>query len=92
MSLVAIYDTPQRRILLTADWAPGSPRDQSMIVHELVHHAQALLGRRHDCPQAREEEEAYRLQKEWLQGSGGDLKSEFGIDGLTLLVLTTCGF
>ena len=89
LDAVALYDGDRRRILLRTHWDPADVIDQSIIVHEIVHHAQKLSGRRLSCPSAGEAE-AYDLQAKWLNASGMDLKTAFGIDALTRLVLVNC--
>jgi hypothetical protein len=46
-------------------WAAGDIADQSVLIHELVHDAQDLGGRRYECTGQREQE-AYRLQNAFL--------------------------
>ncbi len=62
----------------------------SILVHEMVHHAQNLAGMKAECPQARERM-AYEAQQRWLSRFGVDMAEAFGIDGFTLLVFTSCG-
>lgn len=84
-----LYDREGGRILLAAPHDPADPLSQSIVVHELVHHAQAVTGRTFACP-AEAEKQAYGLQEKWLRGFGHDLES-VGVGGLTLLLLTHCG-
>ena len=87
---VALYESATATIYLSAAFVPDNPLSQSVIVHELVHHAQAVAGLRYACPQAAEKV-AYDIQQEWLGQYGLDLKQAFGIDGLTRFILTNCG-
>lgn len=88
--VVAIYDDEARTIYLPHDWTGATPAEISVLVHEMVHHAQNLSRAKFDCPQARERQ-AYEAQGRWLADSGSDLAVSFGIDGFSLLVLTNCG-
>jgi hypothetical protein len=88
--VVAFYDTPGHAIYLPSGWSGATPGELSVLVHEMVHHAQAEAGRRFACP-AERERQAYDAQAHWLALFGADLESEFGIDRMFLLVATTCG-
>lgn len=87
--VLAFYDEPGGKIYLTDGWRAGSPAHTSILVHELVHHLQHLKGEEYACPAAREKL-AYQAQADWLSVFNKTLESEFGIDGLTLLVRTNC--
>lgn len=88
--IVAFYDTLARTIYLPSGWSGSTPGELSVLVHEMVHHAQAEAGRRFACP-AESERQAYDAQARWLALFGSDLESEFGINRMFLLVATTCG-
>ncbi|MGB8621846.1 MAG: DUF6647 family protein [Paracoccaceae bacterium] len=90
LEIVAFYDTPARAIYLPSGWTGATPGELSVLVHEMVHHAQAEAGRRFACP-AERERQAYDAQARWLALFGSDLSREFGIDRLFLLLATTCG-
>jgi hypothetical protein len=76
---VAAY-VPGQIIVNHVIWDPDSIRSQSYVVHELVHHAQALSGKRYPC-QAAKEREAYVLQNRWLSERGEDpIVSDYWID------------
>jgi hypothetical protein len=90
LDVVAIYDDEARTIRLPEGWTGGSPAEMSVLVHEMVHHAQNLSGRRFACPGEREAE-AYMIQERWLALFGETLEGAFGIDPMTRLVLTRCG-
>ena len=87
---IAVYDPYAKAILLPRGWSGATPREQSMLVHEMVHHLQATAGLHYACPNEREKL-AYAAQDAWLRRSGTTIEREFGIDGLSLLVRTTCG-
>ena len=89
LDLVALYDDATRTIYLAEGWTGATPRESSVLVHEMTHHVQSLAGRRYGCG-AEREAEAYALQDRWLARSGETLETAFEIDALTLLVLTHC--
>jgi hypothetical protein len=88
--VVAVYDDDAQAIYLRRDWTGQTPAETSILVHEMVHHAQNLAGTKFECPQAREKL-AYEAQERWLTQFGSDLGKDFEIDGFTLLVRTSCG-
>ncbi len=67
---IAAY-LPGHIIINNIMWDPESMRSRSYLVHEMVHHAQTLSGRRYPCHNARERE-AYLLQNRWLVEHGDD--------------------
>lgn len=88
--LVAMYDRANAVILTSVSTDTNEPLLQSVLVHELVHHAQSIARHGFACP-AQAEKQAYDLQALWLDNFGLDLHRDFGIDRLALLMLTTCG-
>lgn len=86
---VAFYDFSRRTIFLSDNWTGTSPADQSVLVHEMVHHVQNMAEMKFECPMAREKI-AYRAQNRWLARFGKDLESVFQIDPFTVLVNSTC--
>ena len=88
---VAIYSDDAQTIYLTEGWSGDTPADLSVVVHEMVHHFQNVLGLKHDCPQEREKL-AYRAQERWLALFGHSLESDFELDGFSLLGKTRCFF
>jgi hypothetical protein len=52
--VVALYDNKLRTIFLTDDWLEQLPADQSILVHEMVHHVQNVAGLKFECPMQRE--------------------------------------
>ena len=87
--VVALYDEATRTILLSDGWTGRNPAEISILVHELVHHMQAMSGQRFACPAARERI-AYRAQNAWLGLFGEDLQTAFDLDPAMLLVGTVC--
>jgi hypothetical protein len=88
--VVAVYDEAAQTIYLPAGWRGATPAQTSVLVHEMVHHLQSRAGRKYECAQAREKL-AFLAQQRWLERFGRSLESEFGLDGFTLLVRTSCG-
>ena len=87
--IVAVYDDEDRMIYLPESWSGQTAAEQSIVIHELVHHLQNLAGVRYGCPEERERA-AYEAQERWLRSFGANLETEFGIDPFTLLVRTHC--
>lgn len=88
-TVAALYIDETRTIHLKEGWDSRDAADVSILVHELVHHLQNVGGLRYDCPGARERL-AYQAQARWLVQFEFTLESAFGVDDLTLKVLTAC--
>lgn len=88
-NVVAIYDTSSRTIYLPETWRGKSPEDQSILVHEMVHHLQNLAGVKFECPAARERA-AYLAQDKWLARFGKSLENEFDVDMFTVVISSAC--
>ena len=86
---IAIYDDATRTIYLPEGWTGGTPAELSVLVHELVHHFQNVLGLKYECPQEREKL-AYLAQDRWLGPFGHSLAEDFALDPFSLFVKTTC--
>lgn len=87
--VVAIYDTSSHTIYLPEKWRGESPADQSILVHEMVHHLQNLGGIKFECPAAREKA-AYLAQDKWLARFGKSLEDEFDVDMFTVVISSAC--
>jgi hypothetical protein len=87
--IVGVYNDQTRTIFLSNNWAGSTPAELSVLVHEMVHHIQNEAGIKYECP-AERERLAYEAQEKWLGLFGRSLQSEFGINGLALLVSTSC--
>ncbi|MFZ5689886.1 MAG: DUF6647 family protein [Pseudomonadota bacterium] len=85
----ALYSDLRRTIHLPEHWNGESDADMSVLVHEVVHHLQNVAGLRYRCA-AERERLAYRAQDAWLRQSGKSLASEFGLDGLSVIVHSHC--
>ena len=87
--VVALYDHARRTIFLPDDWTGSRPADQSVLVHEMVHHLQNAMRLRFECPAAREKL-AYKAQDRWLGRFGTDLETEFKLDPFSILMASAC--
>ena len=86
---VAVYYDATRTIYLPEGWTGDTPAELSVLVHEVVHHFQNVLGLKYECPQEREKL-AYIAQDRWLALFGHSLESDFHMDAFSLLVKTQC--
>jgi Domain of unknown function (DUF6647) len=87
--IVAVYDDANRTIYLPEGWTGVTPAEQSLLVHEMVHHLQNLGKLKYECPEAREKL-AFAAQEQWLGRFNRTLAGEFELDPFTLLVRTSC--
>jgi hypothetical protein len=87
--IVAVYDDAKRTIYLPEGWTGVTPAEQSLLVHEMVHHLQNLGKLKYECPEAREKL-AFAAQKQWLELFHRTLAGEFELDPFTLLIRTSC--
>ena len=87
--VVALYDNKSKTIFLAGGWIGTSPADQSVLVHEMVHHLQNLGKLKFECPRAREKL-AYLAQDKWLGRFGMSLEKEFDVDMFTVLISSAC--
>src|SRR6516162_6723346 len=88
---VSLYDDATQTIYLPKGWSGATDVEVSIVVHEMVHHFQNLLGLKYGCAQEREKL-AYVAQERWLVRSGHSLASDFDLDPFSLLVTTTCKY
>jgi hypothetical protein len=87
--VVALYDNIEKAIFLSDDWKVTSQADQSVLVHEMVHHLQNVGRLKFECSMAREKL-AYLAQDQWLGRSGMSLEQEFEVDMFTVLISSSC--
>jgi hypothetical protein len=87
--VVAVYDDTSRTIFLPQRWTGATVAEQSVVVHEMVHHLQNLGGVKYECAGAREKP-AYLAQNQWLKAHGLDLEKEFEVDMFTVVALSGC--
>jgi len=90
-AVVAVYDDATHSIVVTSSWSERTPGEMSVLVHEMVHHLQNKMGLTYPCPAAREVL-AYSAQEKWLELFKSSLGKEFGIDPMTLKLLTSCDY
>lgn len=88
-NVLALYNDVRRTIHLSEHWSGEIDEDMSVLVHEMVHHLQNMAGLRYGCAGERERL-AYRAQAAWLRQFGKSLESEFGLDGLSVIVHSNC--
>ena len=88
---VSLYDDATQTIYLPKGWSGTTDVEVSILVHEMAHHFQNLLGLKYGCAQEREKL-AYVAQESWLLRSGHSLASDFDLDPFSLLVTTTCKY
>lgn len=87
--VVALYDDNSETVFLSTGWTGATPAEQSVLVHEIVHHLQNVARLKFDCPMAREKL-AYLAQDRWLERFGSGLEKEFEMDKFTLLISSAC--
>jgi hypothetical protein len=88
---ISLYDDLTQTIYVPNGWTGSTDIEVSILVHEMVHHFQNLLGLKYACAQEREQL-AYLAQDGWLSQSGRSLASDFDLDPFSLLVATTCKY
>jgi hypothetical protein len=87
--VVAVYNDETKTIYLPKGWNGRSAAELSVLVHEMVHHLQNEARTRFECP-AEREKLAYDAQNKWLGLFGRSVEQEFEINGLALLISTSC--
>jgi hypothetical protein len=86
----ALYSNKSHMIYLPDKWNPNDLHDRSALLHELVHHLQALNNVKAKCLAAYEPQ-AFDLQFEWLREQGiQDPYNFLGINRLTILIISQC--
>jgi len=86
----ALYAKQTHTIYLSDAWNPNNLRDQSYLVHELVHHLQILNKVEVGCDSAYNIR-AYQLQFDWLDEHGvRDPQKFLGIGDIVLITSTQC--
>jgi hypothetical protein len=87
--VIALYDDKTGGILLSDGWSVDDIGNVSVLVHELVHHLQSQTSKVYACPSEREAL-AYEAQERWLELFGRSLESEFGLDDISVKMMSTC--
>ena len=90
-TICGVYDSDIQTIFLPDGHCPGDLLDQSILLHELVHHVQVVTGMEYPCPPARERL-AYELQARWLQEMGVEDPYTFmQVNEFTIFIRSLCG-
>ena len=89
--VVAVYEDATGTIYLADGWTGESAVEQSVLVHEMVHHLQSRAGMKFDCGGAREKP-AYLAQAKWLEEHGLNLEDELQVDMFTIVAMSACVF
>jgi hypothetical protein len=87
--IVGVYNDETRTIYVSDTWGGQTAAELSILVHEMVHHLQNEAGTSYECP-AEREKLAYEAQDKWLGLFGRSLEADFQINGLALLLSTSC--
>lgn len=87
--VVAVYDDTTRTIYLPESWTGATVAEQSVLVHEMVHHLQNVAGQKFACGGEREKP-AYFAQDKWLKLNGLELEDEFEVDMFTVVARSAC--
>ena len=90
---LALYMPEKETILLYNGWDKDKKADQSILLHELVHHMQYANDYDKDmafCGSPALEAQAYELQTKWLEKYGMTLQKDLGIGPLFVHLLTQC--
>lgn len=86
----ALYAPKSHIVYLSEKWNPNDLRDRSYLLHELIHHLQALNNVKAACLAANERP-TYELQLEWLRGQGIQDPYKFlDIDEFTIVLISQC--
>ena len=87
--VVAVYDDQARTVYLPEGWTGETIAEQSILVHEMVHHLQNLAGMKFACAGEREKP-AYLAQAKFLRQHGLELEKEFDVDMFTVVAISAC--
>ena len=89
---IALYNHKEKLIILNKNFNIETIHDQSVLLHELVHHFQAHVGKDFNktC-RGTLEKEAYDLQNIWLKEKyNTNVYDTIGINELFLMLITSC--
>lgn len=90
LRVVALYDPIANTVHLSDDWTGTDLREQSTLLHELVHYLQDVNGEAAACVQEFEKQ-AYDAELEFMRLNGmADPLRALGIHPVTYTLLTTC--
>ena len=86
----SFYNRSERIIYLPQGWQPDDLRQQSALLHELVHHVQSFNNIVLPC-NAAYERQAYDLQIRWLREQGAkDPYNLIKTNELSIMLVSTC--
>jgi hypothetical protein len=93
-NILALYNHLTKTIYLNKEFWWASVRDQSILLHELVHHMQYSRDSEFYSNQCKGdiEKEAYDLQEKWLEKRGRTLYDTIELGPLFRHILTRCDF
>ena len=84
------YSPAAHIVYLAKKWNPNDLRDRSYLLHELIHHLQAL-NNVETARLAANERPTYELQLEWLREQGIQDPYKFlDIDEFTIALISQC--
>lgn len=90
LTIKALYAPKSYVVYLSQKWNPDDLRDRSYLLHELIHHLQALNSVKAPCLAANERP-TFELQLEWLREQGIQDPHKFlDIDEVTIRLLSAC--
>ena len=90
---LALYNHEKQVIVLNKKFDISTIHDQSVLMHELVHHMQNHIGVNLETVACKGEleKEAYELQNQWLKEKyNTNVFDVIGINELFLMILTSC--
>jgi hypothetical protein len=92
LTIKALYAPKSHVVYLSEKWNPDDLRDRSYLLHELIHHLQALNNVKAPCLAANERP-TFELQLEWLREQGIQDPYKFlDIDELTISLISVCPY
>ena len=93
-NILGLYHSLSGTIYLSKDFWWASTRDQSILLHELVHHMQYSRDYKYykSLCKGDIEKEAYDIQEKWLKQKGKTLLETIELGPLMRHVLTRCEF
>lgn len=87
--VAGIYDPETAMIRFDESWDESNVVDVSTLVHELTHHMGLSSEKQYAC-KGKAEEEAYEMQRKYLEEHGKDLFEELEINGIFYFMITSC--
>ena len=93
-SILALYNHQTKTVILHKHFSINSIKDQSILLHELVHHFQYYW----DATKYKKmcsghvEREAYDIHRKWLEEKGHNLFATINMNDLTLSLITSCTY